>query len=33
VVLKAWQEHVKGKRDHSHRLWTILMYLSWAQNR
>lgn len=29
-VNRAWDEHIKGKRDHSHRLWTVLMYLSWS---
>ena len=33
VVQKTWDEHINGKRDHSHRLWTILMFLSWAKNR
>lgn len=33
IVQKVWAEHVSGKRDHSHRLWTILMYLSWSENR
>ena len=32
-VLKAWNEHISGRRDHSHRLWTVLMFLSWANSR
>jgi len=32
-VRQAWNEHIKGLRDHSHRLWTVLMFLSWAQSR
>ena len=32
-VLEAWNEHVSGKRDHSHRLWAVLMFLSWANSR
>ncbi len=32
-IERAWLEHVSGKRDHSHRLWTVLMYLSWIQQR
>ncbi|MBT8439719.1 MAG: asparagine synthase (glutamine-hydrolyzing), partial [Gammaproteobacteria bacterium] len=28
-VRQAWKEHVNGNRDHSHRLWAVLMYLSW----
>jgi asparagine synthase (glutamine-hydrolysing) len=31
--LKAWEEHLSGQRDHSHRLWTVLMFLSWLQER
>ena len=33
IILKTWQEHLSGKRDHSHRLWTVLMYQSWTQGR
>ena len=32
-IMKAWDEHISGKYDHSHRLWTVLMYLSWASSR
>ena len=32
-VMKTWDEHISGQRDHSHRLWTILMFLSWAESR
>ena len=32
-VRKAWNEHLSGKRDHSHRLWTVLMFLSWVNSR
>ncbi len=28
-IQKVWNEHVSGKRDHSHRLWAVLMFLSW----
>lgn len=33
LIQKAWTEHASGKRDHSHRLWTVLMYLSWRNSR
>jgi asparagine synthase (glutamine-hydrolysing) len=33
VVQRAWLEHMSGKQDHSHRLWAVLMYLSWCENR
>ena len=32
-IRTAWNEHLAGKRDHSQRLWTILMLLSWKQQR
>ncbi len=32
VIQKAWGEHLSGKRDHSHRLWTVLMYYSWLKS-
>ena len=32
-IQKAWDEHISGKYDHSHRLWTVLMFLSWASSR
>jgi asparagine synthase (glutamine-hydrolysing) len=31
-IKKAWREHISGKFDHSHRLWTVLMFLSWLEN-
>ncbi len=33
AILNTWHEHVSGKRDHSHRLWAVLMFLSWFQSR
>lgn len=32
-IMSVWEEHISGKRDHSHRLWTVLMFLSWANHR
>ncbi len=32
-VRKVWQEHQEGRMDHSHRLWTILMFLDWQGQR
>lgn len=32
-IEKAWNEHISGKNDHSHRLWTVLMFLSWHERR
>lgn len=33
VLRKVWDEHLTGKSDHSHRLWTVLMFLSWRTGR
>ena len=33
AVLKTWSEHISGRRNHSHRLWTVLMLLSWSENK
>ena len=32
-IRSVWNEHLAGKRDHSQRLWTILMLLSWKHQR
>jgi len=29
VILKAWKEHLSGKKDWTNLLWTILMFQSW----
>lgn len=31
-ILATWQEHLSGKRDHSTKLWSILMFQSWLDN-
>ena len=31
-VFVKWNEHLSGRRDHSHQLWTVLMFLSWMNN-
>jgi asparagine synthase (glutamine-hydrolysing) len=28
-IRRAWQEHLTGRRDHSERLWIILMFQAW----
>jgi len=33
TLTKIWKQHQSGIFDHSHRLWTVLMYLSWEQSR
>ncbi|MBI1425216.1 MAG: asparagine synthase (glutamine-hydrolyzing) [Gammaproteobacteria bacterium] len=32
-ILQAWATHKSGKADHAHKLWTILMFLAWQQER
>ncbi len=33
VLRKVWDEHIHGENDHSHRLWAVLMFLSWQDAR
>jgi len=32
-IQKTWKEHQSGSYDHSNRLWTLLMLMSWKSNR
>ena len=32
VILQTWQEHQACRYDHSHKLWTLLMWLAWARS-
>lgn len=29
-ITAAWQDHLDGKGNHAHRLWTVLMFQAWA---
>ncbi len=31
-IRKAWQEHLSGRRNWEHRLWSVLMFQSWRQH-
>ena len=31
ILLNTYQEHLRGKADHSHKLWTVLQYQAWAK--
>lgn len=33
TIYKTWNEHQSGKRDHSQKLWTMLMLISWVNYR
>ncbi len=33
TILTAWNQHLSGSYDHSQRIWTILMLLSWMESR
>jgi asparagine synthase (glutamine-hydrolysing) len=33
IIYNTWEEHQSGKRDHSQKLWTILMLVSWLNSR
>ncbi|WP_323751988.1 asparagine synthase (glutamine-hydrolyzing) [Marinobacter sp.] len=32
IVRKAFEEHQSGRRDHSNRLWSILMFQAWLEH-
>lgn len=32
LVLNVWNEHQTGRRDHSGKLWNVLMFLSWCRS-
>jgi asparagine synthase (glutamine-hydrolysing) len=31
LVRAVWAQHVGGRRQHTHRLWTVLMLMAWAE--
>ncbi len=31
VVRKQWMEHLSGRRNHQHALWSVLMFQAWSQ--
>ena len=30
LIRHAWKEHLSGRRNHQHRLWTVLMFQAWS---
>lgn len=32
IIRRAFAEHLSGKRDHSNRLWSVLMFQAWLEN-
>ncbi len=32
LIRKTYNQHLSGKYDHSHKLWTVLMFQSWYRN-
>ena len=32
AVNQAYNQHMSGRYDHSHKLWTLLMFQDWYQN-
>lgn len=33
VILKTWEEHLTGKKNHQYELWNILMFMQWLEVR
>lgn len=33
LINKVWNQHINGDNDHSLKLWAVLMYLSWSDQR
>jgi asparagine synthase (glutamine-hydrolysing) len=32
LIRKVWSEHLSGQRDHSAKIWSVLMFQAWLEN-
>jgi asparagine synthase (glutamine-hydrolysing) len=33
AIQRAWTEHLSGRCDHTPKLWTVLMFQAWLENK
>jgi asparagine synthase (glutamine-hydrolysing) len=33
AIRRRWEEHLSGRRDHTHSLWAVLMFEAWLEQR